>query len=172
MSGPLVAIADDSPEIVELMSEILDDAGYRIVACDPSDGVETLFVHVHPDLLILDIRLPGGVTGLPLIHAIRENPATANLPLLVTAADMTFLRENAGALTSLGCETLAKPFDIDSLLGCVGSMLPRQPFDAMPVALPCMKGIGSLYPKPWCESLLGRWRRLVPVASRNGMLPR
>ncbi len=124
MGGPLVAIADDSPEIVELMGEILCDAGYRSVACADADGVETILVRVNPDLLILDMRLPGAITGLPLIHAIRENPATANLPILVATADLTFLHENAGTLKNLGCETLAKPFDIDAFLGCVGTLIP------------------------------------------------
>ena len=77
-----------------------------------------------PGLLILDVRLPGTATGLPLLRAIRDNPTTARLPILVATADVTFLREHAGALKNLDCATLPKPFDIESLLECVAALLP------------------------------------------------
>lgn len=131
MDKPLVAIVDDAPEIVSLMEEVLGDAGYRAVAGESGDAVEERLARELPGLVILDIRLPGTATGLPLLRAICDNPATAHLPILVATADATFLREHAGALKNLGCETLAKPFDIESLLECVASLLPvgghRQP---------------------------------------------
>jgi two-component system alkaline phosphatase synthesis response regulator PhoP len=124
MDKPLIAIVEGAPEILSLMAEGLGDAGYRVVTGENADDVEGILADELPNLLILDVRLPGTVTGLPLLHAMRDNPATAHLPILIATADVTFLRENAGALKSLGCETLPKPFDIDSLLGCVASLIP------------------------------------------------
>lgn len=124
MDKPLVALIDDVPEILTLTAEVLTDAGYRVVTGTDANDVEGILEHERPDLLIIDIRLPGEITGLPLLRAIRGNAATARLPILVVTADLTFLRENVGALKSLGCETLQKPFDIDSLLDCVASLLP------------------------------------------------
>ncbi len=124
MTGHRIAIVDDSPEILALVCEVLDDAGFCTVTGTEADDVEGLLAPEHPDLLILDVRLPGAVTGLPLLRALRENRSTAQLPILVATADLAFLRENAGALKTLGCEALPKPFDIDSLLDCVASLLP------------------------------------------------
>ncbi len=58
---------------------------------------EPLAAREYPDLLILDVRVPGRVSGMPLLHTVRGNPATAKLPIPVATADVTFLRENAGA---------------------------------------------------------------------------
>lgn len=121
---PVVAVVDDVPEILTLMEEVLTDAGYRVVTGTNAGDVGGILACQNLVLLILDVRLPGGVTGLALLRAIREKPETANLPILVATADLTFLRENAGALKSLGYETLPKPFDSDALLDCVASLLP------------------------------------------------
>ncbi len=124
MGVPLVAVVDEVPEILTLMEEVLTDAGYRVVTGTNAGDVGGILACQNLALLILDVRLPGAVTGLALLRAIREKPATANLPILVATADLTFLRENAGELKSLGCETLPKPFDIGSLLDYVASLLP------------------------------------------------
>ncbi len=124
MDAPLVAIVENDPVIIGLMCEVLNDAGYRTVTGTNADDVESILFRERPDLLILDVRLPGGVTGLPLLSTLRDNPATARLPIIVTTADASFLRKNAWAVHGLGCETLEKPFDLDSLLGCVASFLP------------------------------------------------
>lgn len=124
MGVPFVAVVDEVPEILTLMDEILGDEGYRVVTGTNADDIEGILVRERPGLLILDVRLPGAVTGLPLLRTIRDYPATAHLPILVATADLNFLRENAGALKDLGCETLAKPFDIDAFLGCVGTLIP------------------------------------------------
>jgi DNA-binding response OmpR family regulator len=120
---PLVTLVVDVPEILTLMEDVLTDAGYSVVMGESADDVEGILVRERPALLILDVRLPGSITGLPLLRAIRDNPATATLPILVATADTTFLRENVGTLKALGCETLQKPFGIDSLLNCVASLL-------------------------------------------------
>ncbi len=124
MEKGLVAIVDDYPEILALLSEVFVDAGFRIITGTNADDIEEMVACERPDLLIVDIRLPGTVTGLPLLRGIREKPATAHLPILVATADLNFLRENAWELKSLDCETLSKPFDLDSLLDCVASLLP------------------------------------------------
>ncbi len=124
MDRPVVAIVDDHTALLALLCEVLDDEGYRVITGAKADDVGRMLTREHPDLLVLDVRLPGALTGLPLLHTIRENPATAHLPILVATADLAFLRLNAGALKNLGCETLAKPFDIDAFLGCVGSLIP------------------------------------------------
>lgn len=125
MKKPLVAIGDDSPDILSLMEQILGDAGYATVAAADGDGVARLLAEHRPDVLILDVRMPGSLAGLPLLEAIRRRPATVRMPIVVATADLPFLREHAATLRALGCETLAKPFDLDALLGCVASLLPR-----------------------------------------------
>lgn len=123
MEKPLVALVDDYPDILALMAEVLGDAGYRTATGTSGDDVERLTENECPDLLILDVRMPGRVSGLALLRTIRENPATADVPILVATADLTFLRENEDELKALGCASLTKPFDIDAFLGRVTSLL-------------------------------------------------
>ncbi len=124
MEESLVVVVDDYFDILTLMDEILGDEGYRVVTGTNADDIEGILARERPGLLILDVHLPGRATGLPLLRTIRDYPATAHLPILVATADLNFLRENAGELKSLDCETLPKPFDIDYLLDCVASLLP------------------------------------------------
>lgn len=71
-----VLIADDHPIILIALTEMLDRAfGRGIVHLDTVADADTLFRRVVEDrwdCLILDLYMPGGLRGLPLLHAIRE----------------------------------------------------------------------------------------------------
>jgi DNA-binding response OmpR family regulator len=124
MSKLCIAVIDDDTDVLALMAEILGESGYRTVTGANAGEVEHLVASQRPDLLILDVRLPGELSGVPLLRTLRGMPVAAELPIVVATADRTFLYENAGTLKALGCETLEKPFDIESLLDCVAALLP------------------------------------------------
>jgi len=119
---PLSAVvADDEPEIRDLISEYLSKLGYQVTQA--GDGLEAL-LHVRdrrPTLLILDLMMPrlGGIDALG--HIRRTYPNVAIIVLTGTTDDA--LR---GRVIGLGAAALLpKPLDLDILGTIIGTIAPR-----------------------------------------------
>lgn len=122
-SRQLVVVADDQRDIRALIEICLEHAGYEVAQA--ADGLEAVQVIRDrcPDLAVLDIRMPE-MSGLEVLHAIRNDRLTARLPVvLLTAAaqgdDVSRrLKEGADAY-------LVKPFSPHELVERVSSLLDR-----------------------------------------------
>ncbi len=68
---PRVLVVEDSETIREMVSEALTDAGYHADACPDGDGLEAALDGLRPDLVVLDVMLPGR-DGFELIEVIRD----------------------------------------------------------------------------------------------------
>ena len=86
------------------------------------DGREALrLIHeLHPDILITDYAMPG-MDGLELLAALRSDPATRELPVILLTGDPIHLRERLAEEATL--RILGKPFDQAELLETVQVML-------------------------------------------------
>ena len=80
-----VLIAEDSPVNRELLRELLEMRGFEV--SEACDGLEALTQvdKVRPDLLVLDIGMPG-LDGFGVIQKLRANPEYAELPVLAATA--------------------------------------------------------------------------------------
>jgi len=89
-----VLIAEDDDHLREALQELLSGAGYRVIAAE--DGLEALdwLSRVTPDLIIVDILMPG-LGGPELIRRLRETGPWATIPILVLSgyADLTRYRD-------------------------------------------------------------------------------
>ena len=108
-----ILIVDDNALMIEVMTYILINYGYEVVAL--SDGVEVLnnIKANHPDLIILDARLPG-IDGREICQLIKLNKTTCNLPVIICSGDESIYE----SLKQKGApdDILQKPFDISSLI--------------------------------------------------------
>jgi two-component system phosphate regulon response regulator PhoB len=120
MTAPLVLICDDEPPLRELIRVSLGD-GYRFrEAGTVADSIDALHVE-RPDVVLLDLMLPGG-SGLDVLRAIRAECDLAATPVLVVSAwsDET----NRAAAGSAGAdEFIGKPFAPDHLAARVEELL-------------------------------------------------
>jgi DNA-binding response OmpR family regulator len=123
MDAPLIALVDDDPTILDLLGEVLRDAGYRTRSARSGQEGDALLGQMRPALLILDIRMEEPQAGIGLLRALRAQPERADLPVIVCSADVPFLRAHGEVLRALGCETIAKPFDLDDLLARVSAAI-------------------------------------------------
>ena len=81
----LVMVIEDEKEIRDLVRYNLERAGFRVTAvADGEEGLRRLFAS-RPDLLVLDLMLPGR-NGLEILREVRGEPATHDLPILVLTA--------------------------------------------------------------------------------------
>jgi CheY-like chemotaxis protein len=123
---PRIAVVNDNPEFLELMSAILDeDAGYDVTLFNGQEiGVAELAA-TDPHLIIVDLLL-GGASGWEIVTIARADESLAPVPIIVCSADVTALRERAGDLERIGnVHVLAKPFAIDDITGLVEDLIGR-----------------------------------------------
>ncbi|SHJ88973.1 Response regulator receiver domain-containing protein [Malonomonas rubra DSM 5091] len=118
-----IVVADDHSSVRVLVEMILQREGRQVLHA--ADGEQALEVteKEKPDLLILDLMMPGKFDGFSTLQQLKEKPLYKELPVLVlSACHQPQYRERA---QSLGAKDyLQKPFPIDSLLQAVDRLLP------------------------------------------------
>ena len=109
-----ILVIDRESAIVELLVEILTDAGYIAYTTPDGAGARVAIARHRPALILLDVGRPGMCDVELIAHVRAADPAI--IPIVV----MTTAPRDAGSLLVLGVsECLAKPFDLDELLACV-----------------------------------------------------
>ncbi|MBK5926615.1 response regulator transcription factor [Rhodobaculum claviforme] len=119
--GKRVLLIEDEPNIVTAISFLLTRDGWDVRTHDNgADAVEVIHA-ARPDLVILDMMLPGR-TGLEILRALRAEPGTAALPvLMLTARGQT--HDRALAESSGASRFMAKPFSNTEVLASVREMV-------------------------------------------------
>lgn len=114
-----ILLADDDPDILEVVSVLLASEGYRVDAA--RDGLEALALARHPfDLAILDVMMPKA-SGLEVCERLR---LSSNAPILFLTARSQDADKVAGLAVG-GDDYLVKPFSTPELLARVKAMLRR-----------------------------------------------
>ncbi len=114
-----ILVCDDDASLRELVRAVL---GPRYAFTEASDGKEALAAVQHdpPDLLVLDIMLPG-LGGLDVLAAIRADERISQLPVVVITA---WDHAEAQAWSAGADRVVTKPFDPDVLSSAVEELLP------------------------------------------------
>ena len=122
-----IAVIDDDAVFIDMMRDLLADGeGYEVVS--PSRWAQSFeFVKdTQPDLIILDLMLGRDQIGLALLQLLREDAATAHIPVILCSAASTLLRNYVHSTNGFGAvEAVSKPFDVDHLLLTIHRLLPR-----------------------------------------------
>ena len=73
----------------------------------------------QPGLVLLEVNSVSIGEGWRILDQLRAHPSTAHIPLIVCSTEPHLLRAKAVWLADMRCDTLEKPFDLDTLLGKV-----------------------------------------------------
>ncbi|WDF55406.1 response regulator [Mucilaginibacter sp. KACC 22063] len=115
-----ILIADDNQFILEILSHMLINSGYDVVAVNTGKDVIDAVQANNPDLLILDAQLPDA-DGRELCQLLKSTPSTKNLPIIICSgrADIhdCLYQQNPPN------DVLPKPFDMDFLVDKVRRQL-------------------------------------------------
>jgi PAS domain S-box-containing protein len=117
-----VLVVEDSPDVLALSREILEEVGYRVTAAETGEAALALFKKLPPqsiDLLFTDLVMPGGINGIVLADAICK--IDPELPVLMTTGyneDLVIDGPRASGLDVLG-----KPYRRTDLLDRVRQAL-------------------------------------------------
>lgn len=116
-----ILIADDEAHIVYILEGRLTGAGYNVViARNGNEALELALKH-RPALVITDLNMPG-TDGLQFSIALRENPATAQTPVIMLTGRGHSVPDEQRARTNI-CQLESKPFSARHLLSLVEQTL-------------------------------------------------
>ena len=116
-----VLVIDDEPEICAVVRDALEGEGYRVMWHTSGDaGLQTAQAE-PPDLVILDWRLAGDVTGAEVLEQLRFDGRTHGSPVLLLTAAPDIVEEQA-VLHAGRVELLGKPFELDELFNAVARL--------------------------------------------------
>jgi two-component system, OmpR family, response regulator ResD len=120
MSGELVLVVDDEPTVREVVSRYLELGGYRVATASDGHAALALSAEARPDLVILDLMLPG-MDGLEVCRRLR---AEAPIPIVMLTARSHEADRIVGL--ELGADDyVVKPFSPRELVARVRSVLRR-----------------------------------------------
>ncbi len=119
--GRHVLLIEDEPNIAEAIRFILSRDGWQVTHVADGAGALTGVRRVQPDLVILDQMLPG-LSGLEILTAIRADPATVALPVLMLTAKGQGRDRDAAERAGVS-RFMTKPFSNAEILAEVRAMM-------------------------------------------------
>jgi DNA-binding response OmpR family regulator len=115
-----ILLVEDEANILEAIGFILSRDGWEVLGHGKGETALSEIARVEPDILVLDVMLPGR-SGLDILRELRDDPAKAALPvLMLTAKGQARDREQAMALGANAF--LTKPFSNDELVATVRAL--------------------------------------------------
>jgi len=122
MQSGYVLIVEDVPDILKLLEATLTFKGYRVVTA--SNGQEALeaIQRERPQLVITDIMMPR-LDGFGLVHRLRINPDTRDMPVIFLTATYVALEDKAFALNIGATRFIEKPVNFEKFLDTVEELI-------------------------------------------------
>jgi DNA-binding response OmpR family regulator len=118
---PLVLVADDDEDILQLLSFRLERAGYEIVQARNGDDALQLALELVPALAVLDVMMPG-LNGYEVTRELRRNQATSTTPVILLTAKAQSA-DVARGMAAGADDYVRKPFDARDLADRVDRLL-------------------------------------------------
>ena len=125
MQHQVILIVEDETDLLEVMQFNLSREGYRILTSTAGDDGLQLARKRAPDLVILDLMLPG-MDGIEVCRRLRADPITQSIPVIIVTAKA----EESDVVLGLGVgadDYVLKPFSPKELIARVRAVLRRSP---------------------------------------------
>jgi DNA-binding response OmpR family regulator len=124
-----ILIVDDEQPLRELLAEVLESDGHRVLLAGNGREALSLIVGDHPDLVVSVVMMPL-LNGVRLCRHLKAEPATAMVPVILMSSVGPTVAAGAGADAFI-----SKPFDLDEVETVVRTLLvsitkPGTPGDA------------------------------------------
>jgi two-component system, cell cycle response regulator DivK len=120
-----ILVVEDNAANMRLVVLLLQKVGHTVLCAVDAEAGLTLARTDQPDLILMDIQLPG-MDGLSATALLKKDPATAAIPVIALTA-LAHKQDHANA-TAAGCDGyLAKPLSMQGLYSAVDSILGTAP---------------------------------------------
>ncbi|MBK8574426.1 MAG: response regulator transcription factor [Elusimicrobia bacterium] len=118
-----ILFVEDDPDMRLTTRVLLTRAGYRVLDVDSAEEALTVVFKETPDLVVVDIRLPG-ISGFKFCEILRSDPRTRALPILLLTS-LTKTQDKVEGLKTGGDDYITKPFEPAEFLARVEALLRR-----------------------------------------------
>lgn len=123
MNQTTVLIADDSVGVRKVLAQCLGAGDRLLLSAEDGDAALEMARAHHPDLIILDVRMPGR-SGYQVCAELRADERTRHIPILILSGQGAAESELEGI--GVGVDgRLSKPFNVNELQARVDSLLHR-----------------------------------------------
>ncbi|MEM8790481.1 MAG: response regulator [Pseudomonadota bacterium] len=116
-----VLIAEDEPNIAHSLTFLLERAGFETLHCADGESAVERLTASPPDVMILDLMLPG-IDGYEILGRLRAEPATVNLPVIVLTAKGQ-PEDRRTALESGATVFMTKPYSNSEMVQAVQDLV-------------------------------------------------
>jgi CheY-like chemotaxis protein len=116
---PVILVVDDDVAIRLLIQDILDDVQYKVILVADGAAALTAMETVVPDLVTLDLDMPG-IHGGQVLELIRQHEHLRDVKVVIISSATII----APRVKELAQAIIQKPFDIDDLLDIIQRLTP------------------------------------------------
>lgn len=111
---PTILVIDNDPFMPDLLERSLDEDGYCVEVVDSGKAGLERAMELMPDLILLDVALPG-VGGWSILSQLKDEPLLAAIPVIMHS----MIDERATAMSLGAADYIIKPADHDTLVECI-----------------------------------------------------
>ncbi|MCU0972729.1 MAG: response regulator [Burkholderiales bacterium] len=123
MNAKRILIVEDNERNLKLVRDLLEVKGYRVVAATSGEEALPLAQRDPPDLVVMDIGLPG-MDGIAALRALRADPRTQAVPVIAVTASV--MQTERVTIMQAGFDGyMGKPIDVRGFLALVQDTLDR-----------------------------------------------
>lgn len=121
MLNKKVLVVDDEIHIVHVVAIKLRNNGYEVLTAENGAQAYEIACREKPDIVVTDFQMPA-MTGLEMVEALRKNPDTSSIPVIMLTA-RGFAIDEGQKLSLNVAQCLSKPFSPKELLRTVEDVL-------------------------------------------------
>ncbi len=122
ISTAKILVIDDEPEITEIVETFLVEHGFQVMTENSPTNAVNKAKGFRPDVILLDIMMPGGIDGYDICTNLKKDPEFANVPVIfLTGKDRS--DDMGRSFKSGGDMFIKKPFSCERLLEIVNIVL-------------------------------------------------
>jgi two-component system, cell cycle response regulator DivK len=119
----LILIVEDNDKNLKLVRDVLQVKGYATIEAGSAEDGIRLAGERHPDLILMDIQLPG-MSGIDALKVLRADAATAGIPVVAVTASV--MQQDRNLITEAGFDGyIGKPLNLKEFLESVRATLER-----------------------------------------------
>jgi two-component system cell cycle response regulator len=117
-----ILIVEDHAEMLQVLKKFLSERGYEIIEADSGEIALNLINKTHPDIILLDIMLPG-ISGIDVAKRVRTNGFTDNYIPIIMLTAKSEIKDVIGGLEVGADDYIIKPFSFDELIARINSAI-------------------------------------------------
>lgn len=121
----VILVVDDNAANLSLLFDPLNQAGYAVLIAKSGESALKRAKNVHPDLILLDVMMPGGIDGFETCRRLKTDAATQDIPVIFMTA-LNDVESKVYGFEQGGVDYITKPIQLPEVLARVKTHLTLQ----------------------------------------------